>query len=186
MRYCHVLAVCAVASASIAAAKPASDVSWGKPGVSLDQYASDAGACAAATRHAAVSIKPGTLRQLDALSSAQLLDIAVASAPSDEANPMAIVEHITSTKSETDIARRTNTFGAHYVAIAAVDLKDELQAVLDECLTAKGYVQIRLTTDQAKALSKLKRHSAERTAYLHSIDSDPAFIARQRLDAPGS
>jgi hypothetical protein len=30
-------------------------------------------------------------------------------------------------------------------------------------------------------LSKLKRHTAERTAYLHSIGSDPAVIAHQRL-----
>jgi hypothetical protein len=85
-------------------------------------------------RYGAVSIKPETLKQLDALSSAQLLDIAMAQKLPPDADPMAIVGDIASTKSAADVARRSNTFGAKYVAAATTDVTSELQDVLDKCL----------------------------------------------------
>jgi hypothetical protein len=62
----------------------------------------------------------------------------------------------------------------------AVAKKDELQEVLDKCLTELEYVRIILNADQQKRLSKLKHHTAARTAYLHSVDSDLVIIERQR------
>ena len=56
-----------------------------------------------------------------------------------------------------------------------------MQAALDQCLVDRGYVRIMLTQDQVRGLAKLKRGTAERTAYLHAIDSDPAVIAAQRV-----
>lgn len=96
-------------------------------------------------------------------------------------NPMLYVSAVTSLKSPGDVARRTNTFGGKYVAMVRPDVKDELQEALDKCLAERGYSRIALTATQQKRLSTLKRHSAERTAYLHSIDSDPVLIGRQRL-----
>jgi hypothetical protein len=61
------------------------------------------------------------------------------------------------------------------------DVTDQLQRILDKCLRERGYVQIRLSDEQRHSLSRLKRHSAARTNYLHSIDSDPAVIDQQRL-----
>lgn len=186
MRCRHVvMSVCAVASAWPAVASSPGDISWGKPGVSLDQYATDATQCTDASSNVPVSIKPGTLRQMDALSSARLLDITTQLAHDPNANPMAMVTDMTFTKSQDDIARRSNTFGGQYVAIAKADVTDELQAALDACLTERGYVRIRLDAAQTKALSRLKRHGAERTAYLHALDSDAAIVARQRLDVGG-
>jgi hypothetical protein len=52
----------------------------------------------------------------------------------------------------------------------AVAKKDELQEILDKCLTEREYVRIILNADQQKRLSKLKHHTAARTAYLHSVD----------------
>ena len=95
-------------------------------------------------------------------------------------DPMQTVAGLTSQHTAEDIARRTNTFGGRYVAMVRPDVKDELQEVLDKCLTERGYVRVILNADQQKRLSKLKNHTAERTAYLHSIDSDPVIIERQR------
>jgi hypothetical protein len=173
------LSLSLLATASLAVSRD--ETSWAKAGVPLEEYVRDAKECADTSRTVSVSIKPDTLRQLDALSSGALLDIAMQAAQSPDFNPMAFVEGPTSQKSADDIARRTNTFGAKYVAIVRPNVKDELQEVLDKCLHERGYVQIVLTTEQKIHLSRLKHLSGERTAYLHMIDSDPAVIARQRL-----
>ncbi len=91
------------------------------------------------------------------------------------------VSGITELKSADDIARRTNTFGAKYVAMVNFDVRDQLQAVLDKCLLERGYVQIKLTKEQSHELGKLKRHSIERVAFLHSIDADPSVVETQKL-----
>lgn len=168
-----------LATASLAVSHD--ETSWGKAGVPLEQYVHDAKECADTSRTVSVSIKPVTLRQLDALSSGALLDIAMQAAQSPDFNPLALVEGSTSQKSADNIARRTNTFGGKYVAMVRPNVKDELQEVLDKCLRERGYVQIVLTAEQKGRLSRLKHRSAERTAYLHTIDSDPAVIERQRL-----
>lgn len=170
--------------ASAAAAAPPGPISWGKAGVPLPQYVRDATECAETSRYVTTYIKPDTLRSLDALSSAQLLDTVMQIGGDDpDFNAMNIVGSLTKLRSADDIARRTNTFGAKYVAMVSFDVRDQLQAVLDKCLIERGYARIRLTEAQAQALHKLKRHSPERTAYLHAIDSDPAIVARQRLPA---
>jgi len=166
-------------TASLAASH--NDTSWAKAGVPFEQYVHDAKGCADTSRTVSVSIKPDTLRQLDALSSGALLDIAIQASQSPDFNPMMVVEGPKSQKSADNIARRTNTFGGRYIAIVRPNVKDELQEFLDKCLRERGYVQIGLTADQKTRLSRLKLHSAERTAYLHSIDSDPAVIDQQRV-----
>ena len=167
---------------TLAIAAPHSATSWGKAAVSLSQLALDAKECSDTSRTVAVAIKPKTLQALDVLSSAALLDIAMQSPDGPDKNPMQAIAGLTSQHAADDIARRTNTFGGRYVSMVRPDVKDELQEVLDKCLEERGYVRIALTSEQQKQLSKLKRHSAERTAYLHSIDSDPALVERQRLD----
>lgn len=191
LRIRHALPVAGLLAATVPAfAGPPGDTSWGKPNVSLEQFAEDANGCADTSRLATVSIKPETLKALDALSSAQLLQMAMdgqANGPSPFSNPATFAANISETRSETDIARRSNTFGARFVASTSEDVSGELQAVLNRCLTDRGYVRIRLTDEQRRALSHLKHRSAARTAYLHAIDSDPVLIARQRLaPAPSS
>jgi len=165
---------------TLAIAEPRGSTSWGKAGVSLSQFALDANECSETSRTVAVSIKPKTLQALDVLSSAALLDLAMQSPDGPTKDPMQTVAGLTSQHTAEDIARRTNTFGGKYVAMVRPDVKDELQEVLDKCLTERGYVRVILNADQQKRLSKLKNHTAERTAYLHSIDSDPVIIERQR------
>lgn len=96
---------------------------------------------------------------------------------------MGIVSDITMLRSANDIARRTNTFGAKYVSLVSLDVRDQLQAVLDRCLVERGYTRIRLTESQSDILKRLRRHSPERTAFLHAISADATLVKQQRVDA---
>jgi hypothetical protein len=171
----------AVAVVSPAQAARSNAFSWGKAGVSLADYARDATECAETSRYLTAYIPPKTLRQLDALSAAQLLDTVMQIGGSAGLNAMNVVDAVTKLRSADDIARRTNTFGAKYVAIVSLDVRDQLQAVLDRCLSERGYHRIMLTDSQARTLRSLKRHSPTRTAYLYSLDSDASIIERQRV-----
>ena|ERR1700754_4350978 len=184
MRVFFVLFIaCCVGNGAALDAHPTQNISWGKAGVSLEQYALDANECSD-TRNVKVSLKPDTLRVLDASSSAALLDLAIQAQPGGNFNPMSFVESITAQKSPENVARRTNTFGGRYVAAARADVKDQLQKSIDECLRKRGYVAIGLTKKQVHELSNLKQPSHERTAYLHSIDSDENIIDNQRIEIP--
>lgn len=184
------LVLSAFAAISIAwpvAAKKKADLSWGKANVSLAEYARDAAECAETSRYVTTYIKPKTLKRLDALSSAQLLDTVMQIGGQTPAfSAMGIVGDITRLRSANDIARRTNTFGAKYVSLVSFDVRDQLQAVLDRCLVERGYTRIRLTEPQSVSLKRLKRHSPERTAFLHAISSDAALGKQQRVDADGN
>lgn len=154
--------------------------SWAKAGVSLADYADDAGQCEAATRAMAVTVRPETARALDALSMVDLAMILRQYGSEGDASPLMAAANIGMHHDEANVARRTANFGAKYEAMTRSDVRAQLQAALDQCLVDRGYVRIMLTQEQVRGLARLRRGTAERTAYLHAIDSDPAVIAAQR------
>ncbi|ATP18514.1 MULTISPECIES: hypothetical protein [Sphingobium] len=164
-----------------AGARGAPPTSWAKAGVSLADYAGDAGACAEATRDRAVTVRPETAQALDALSMVDLTMILRTYGGDSDASPLMAAANIGMHHDDANVARRTANFGAKYQAITRSDVRAQLQAALDQCLVDRGYVRIMLTPEQVGGLAKLKRGTAERTAYLHAIDSDPAVIAAQRV-----
>lgn len=170
-----------IAITSTGSTKPVADVSWGKAGVSLEQYAVDAAQCADTSRYVTAYIKPKTLVALDVLSAAQLVEYAQWLDTGTDGDPMGDVAGISATNSPEDIARRTTNFGERYSHIVSDDVREELHAVLDKCLIERGYTQIKLNDDQRRTLSRFKWYTPERTAYLHSIDSDPIVIKNQKL-----
>ena len=156
----------------------------GEDNVPLNEYARDALECAETSRYVTAYIKPKMLKRLDALSSAQLLNTVMQIGGQPSAfSAMGIVSDITMLRSANDIARRTNTFGAKYVSLVSLDVRDQLQAVLDRCLVERGYTRIRLTESQSDILKRLRRHSPERTAFLHAISADATLVKQQRVDA---
>jgi hypothetical protein len=175
-----------ILATSGALAKKANDSSWGKVGVSLEEFIQDSNECADTSRHVTAYIKPKTIIALNALSSAQLIgtayDLGMGGGPGSLDNPMSFNSAMTWTKTPDDIARRSQNFGEQYTEVVSSDVRDELQAVVDRCLSERGYVKIRLNADQRRSLSKLKRFSPERTAYLHSIDTDPNVVLRQAFE----
>jgi len=179
MRYESIFAIFfSIFSCSPAEANRPNNLSWGKVGVSLNEYARDSHECAETSRYVTTYIPAKSLRQLDALSSAQLLDTVMQIGASDA---MGIVQSITKLRSADDVARRSNTFGAKYISIVSFNVRDQLQAVIDKCLFERGYVPIQLKDSQVKKLKKFRRHSTERTSFLYSIDTDANVIDSQRV-----
>jgi len=180
-------ALCSIIMATSAGARDQTAFSWGKSSVPLEEYVRDGAECAETSRYVTTYIKPNTIKRLNALSSAQLLDAVMKLGGNRLGfNSTGVVEGITTLRSANDIARRTNTFSAQYESIISFDVRDQLQAVLNKCLVERGYVHIWLTRSQQIALRHLKRGSRERTVYLHSIGSDAAVVAQQQSNTNGT
>jgi len=56
-----------------------------------------------------------------------------------------------------------------------------LRVALEDCLTMRGYVKFELTDEQDMMLEALAPGSDERRAYLHSLASDPHVLATQAV-----
>jgi hypothetical protein len=150
-----ILAACMVAAAAPAEARlvgPGHDRSWGKAGVSLEEYRADAVACG----REAAAIDFGNTGPAEAL--------VIASRLMDNANDF---------YSASEAMRIAGL--AHNIPKAG----DMIQARLDRCLIARGYRQFRLTDAQRHHLSRLPIGSTERHAYLHNLASNPQTLTRQ-------
>lgn len=111
MRFAPLLTPLCLILAFSGSAHSQDETSWGKANVSFDDYVRDSRECAETSNTVAVSIKPETLKQLDSLSSAALLDLAMQGSASPDSNPMKMASDIASQHSSDNIARRSNTFG---------------------------------------------------------------------------
>lgn len=58
-------------------------------------------------------------------------------------------------------------------------LEERQQGILDRCLSDRGYRKFRLTSTQRSRLRKLRNGSEARRAYLLSLATDPAVLERQ-------
>ena len=155
------LATTGLALGSAVQAAPATQLSWGKPGVTLTEYRRDAIKCGRAGYYADVSrteaaavFKRATseIENNEQGSTGDILGTAVTSAR--------IVEG-----TRPDLRRRP--------------VKAYLDGQVSTCLHALGYTRFRLTEDQQRHLRKLHLGSPERHAYLHSLASDPAILQNQ-------
>jgi hypothetical protein len=68
-----------------------------------------------------------------------------------------------------------------YRHAAWMDTVEQLQAVVDTCLTERGYQRFRLTSAQMRTLRRLEQGSAEREAFLHSLGSDGQVLTAQAI-----
>jgi hypothetical protein len=141
--------------------------SWGKPGVSIEQYRRDAVECGRAGYYLDVSnteaadVLKRASRQLETnetdLTAAQgprILDIVVTSAHIVEgARP----------------AERMKQVGML------------MQGTVDDCLRQRGYIRFRLTTAQRKHLAHLHLGSPARHTYLYRLATDPKVLAMQAM-----
>ncbi|HEX5182978.1 MAG TPA: hypothetical protein VFW19_07480 [Allosphingosinicella sp.] len=152
------IALCVAAAAMPAQARyvsPGFAMSWGKAGVSLADYRSDAVACG---RHAAGLDLAGT----------------------GPARSFKAASRILENGSDYD-----TWVAALQIAAPERNLEkagDLMQATLDRCLVERGYHKFKLTSEQRHRLSKLKMGSDQRHAYLHSLAADPDVLSRQAAD----
>ncbi|MBN8807828.1 MAG: hypothetical protein J0I47_06285 [Sphingomonas sp.] len=146
--------------------------SWGRAGVSLEQYRRDAIECGrqgyyldiAQTDDAKAFVRAS--RQLDDAS--QSVSTAL---PGD--NPV---------DSAVNQANRLERIRASIQPDRRIaHLQTVMQSAVDQCLVSRGYARFQLTEDQSRRLAKLPQGSPERRSFLYALASDPAVLKAQAL-----
>jgi len=148
-------AVAGLSGAANGAARPA--LTWGKAGVSYEEYRADATTC---LRAAAATDLTGTEPAEALVLASRRIETAMNS------DPWSVAE-------VTDMARPD---------LRIREARDILQARLNQCLVAHGYHRFRLTDEQRRQLSHFSMRQSERQVYLHSLASDPQILASQGVD----
>ena len=146
-------------------------ISWGKPGVSLDDYHADTLTCGRRAAYMDVSHTSGAQALVVASNQIEgLYELANTSGAGGTLDDVAgYYNQIAHAK---EAARPAQRIG---------QVRGVMQGTLDDCLIANGYHRFRLTDDQRHRLGKLRHGSDERRAYLHRLASDPAILTAQAL-----
>ncbi|MDB5693406.1 MAG: hypothetical protein JWO81_2469 [Alphaproteobacteria bacterium] len=167
----------AAAPASARLVSPGLGVSWGKVGVSLARYRSDAIECgqrAAATDLA--NSDPGKAL----LVASRLME------NDPTVGPGATVDAISGPSAGADALGGAGSSPSVMQMVGPqrqfAKAGDILENALERCLTQRGYRKFKLTSGQRHRLSKLPIGSDARHAYLHSLASNPDVLTRQAAD----
>ena len=170
----------AVALATPVAAANAPQTSWGKAGISFDDYRSDATHC---LREAAGMDLAGT----EPANALVLASRRMAAGQTNDYSPTVGGASGTApptTNSGFDPAIEAARRMQQERMAARPELRirqahDIMQRRLDRCLAGRGYRPFRLTDDQRRQLRHFPARAAERQVYLHSLASDPQILAAQ-------
>jgi hypothetical protein len=171
--------IAAALAATPAAAEPQPVDSWGRAGVDYDTYKNDSLECGLVGHNADVSQTAqaqafvGATRQMEAID-----------------NP----NYVGSSGSSADaVARSVEQARRYEQARRSIrperrmdELKHGMEAVVEDCLRERGYVQFRLTDDQREMLSHLDRGSDERRRFLHGLASNATVLDAQPVPAATS
>ena len=152
--------VLGLASPALSAPKPRE--SWGRAGVDFETYRQDAEECGrmayyadvSETDHAKAFVR-GTKR-LESIDGLPLDFLTVA-------NLYAQAEHSVRPEWRMRV------------------LRAGLQAIVEECLTRRGYVKFHLTEAQRERIEDLRKGSSERHRFLHALASDPEVLTNQAM-----
>ena len=134
---------------------PGHKLSWGKAGVSLEDYWIDAAQCG--HQAAAVDLKDTTPAKALVYGS-RLLD--------DASSPGEIIS-----------IQELVAPGVQWNRAATI-----MQRSLDQCLAGRGYTRFRLTDSQFHHLQKLASGSLERRKFLHELASDAKILTKQAVE----
>jgi hypothetical protein len=133
--------------------------SWGKAGVSFEQYRTDAVTCGEAGYYRDV----GDSKAAQAfVKGSRMIDTALNTAADPGIDVARIVEGV-----RPDVRMRE---------VGAL-----LMAGVEQCLVRLGYSRFLLTEEQREEAEKLKVGTPERHAFLHRLASDADVLARQRI-----
>jgi len=165
-----------------APAAASSATSWGKAGVSFEDYRADALLC---LREAAATDLSGT-------APARALVLASRQVETGQSNDYTPMINGAGGTSPTAGRPSFNPSGETALRVARAqsaaqvdrhvgEARAILEARLDLCLAGRGYQRFRLTREQRRRLDRLPERAPERQAYLHSLASDPQILAAQGL-----
>lgn len=159
-----------------AAGKPG-DVSWGKANVSYASYNEDAQQCANQAYGVPVMMKRQTAEALGAVQRASFYAFFNSQAFYGPDGQRAMIEAVSPDR----VTFRNTNYEGLFDHAAFVDVVEQLQQVVDSCLSARGYHKFRLTDGQRATLHRLKQGTREREHFLHTLGSDPRIIAAQAI-----
>ena len=176
---CCAVAVALLLSAPLVAAQT-EPTSWGKPGVSIDQYRTDAISCG----------RSGYYMDVSNTEAAHVFKEATGQLTANEASMTQTAmlagsngaERVAAQIELADMVNRS----AHIVENARPkarmkDVGGLMQAKVDDCLMSRGYIRFRLTSGQRKHLAHLHLGSAERHIYLYRLATDPDVLKAQAM-----
>jgi hypothetical protein len=163
----------ALAPAPAWAARPID--TWGKAGVSFEEYRADAVTCGRSAYYADVSETDHAKAFVQASRRLEAADDhgmgPPAAGPAEEMYRMA------------EIGARSETIRSSIRPEKRMrELQAALVSIVERCLEERGYSRFRLTHDQQQELRRLKKGSPERHRFLHALASDENVLASQRLD----
>ena len=160
------MTACGVATA--ADAQPRPNVTWGKAGVSFEEYRADSIACASEAYYLDVANTTAAQRLVAASRQLQTIE-------DTRPRPMTMDEAVSF---GADMGNTMNHYRPDRQFEAIEDLQ---QQTLNACLTLRGYHQFRLTDSQQQELRRLDRGTEQRRAYLHSLAADAEVLRQQSL-----
>jgi hypothetical protein len=166
--------------ASAASSAPAPEDSWGKAGVSFEQYRQDAVDCAAAGYF------------LDISNSADAQQFVTASRKLNNLPGPTIYQTVGTgpgSTSSVDVAANFANIQQHIIESVRPEerfknIKRMQLAKTNECLVNRGYSKFRLTDNQRDRLRHLKFGSDKRREYLYSLATNPSVLATQKAPPP--
>jgi len=153
--------------------------SWGKPGVAIADYRRDALECGRAGYYMDVSHTEAASVFKDATKRLETNEAGLATTASMMADPNFAVR-----QSAMASVMNTIAVSAHIVEGARPqerihEVGSLMQAKVDDCLKARGYVRFKLTPEQRNQLQRLHLGSPARHDYLYRLSIDPAVLQSQ-------
>jgi len=165
-------------SAPLAAAKTEAS-SWGKPGISIDQYRTDAVTCGRAGYYMDVSNTEAA--QVFKTASRELetneTDLQSQAEMPGSGNPMGDPRYLYRVMGIVNRSTRIVEGTRPTERIKAVGAL--MQAKVDDCLKGRGYVRFKLTPQQRHHLGQLHLGSVERHSYLYQLGTDAGVLSSQ-------
>lgn len=169
-------------------------ISWGKPGVSFENYRADAIACARAAYDLdvggteAAAILRDASRKIDTIAETGVPD---SGNQQSDIFPSAGAAAASTLDMSYNPAIERSIEVSHRIGRTVAAARPELQmrrvaelqaATLADCLHARGYHRFRLTRDQQHALDRLRPGKPERRRFLYDLASDPEILSAQAVD----
>lgn len=159
-----------------AAATSDRGLSWGKSGMSFDDYRRDAMECGISGAKADIADRQDTRDVVDGTRT-QDKDI-------DLANARAAVgsSGVLDRDALNQMIRNYSNVYQRNIKGGVKGTQAFMENTVTACLRARGYVPFRLTKAQAKARDRLHTGTLERRRFLYDLASDPVILHAQAVD----
>ena len=166
--------------AGAATAANAPQTSWGKAGVSFDDYRSDATFClrvAAGTDLTGTEPANALVLASRRMATGQTNDYTPAVGGANGTGPSTVNSGFDPAIEAANRMQQERIAARPELRIRQA--RGILQLRLDHCLAGRGYHRFRLTDDQRRQLRHMPLRAPERQVYLHRLASDPQVLAAQ-------